>query len=396
MKELSRIALGVQASTTMAIDSLYKQMKAEGQNVIGFAAGEPDFPTPDHIKEAAVKAIQDNFTKYTPASGTLELKQAVCDRMKGDLGLDYKPNQVVVSSGAKHMAYLALRALVNPGDEVLLPTPAWVSFYELIRMVGGVPVVIPTTEAEEFKLSPDKLERAMTPRTKAIILNNPSNPTGMVYNAEQLRALTDVCVRHDIYIIADEIYSCLIYDGKPFTSIASLGEDVKERCILINGASKTYAMTGWRIGYALAQPEVAKVMSNYVSHSTGSPCAVSQRATQAALNASQEEVEVMRKAFEARRDYMVKRVGEIEGVSCIKPEGAFYLMMNIEKVIGKTIGGVRINNDNDFATEFLKQGLVAVVPGEGFYAPGFVRWSYASSLANIEEGMDRLEQFLKS
>lgn len=395
MKELSRIALSIQPSSTMAIDAMYKQMKAEGQNVIGFAAGEPDFPTPDHIKEAAVQAIHDNYTKYTPASGAMELKQAVCDRMKADFGLDYKPNQVVVSSGAKHMAYLALRALVNPGDEVILPTPAWVSFYELIRMVGGVPVIIPTTEAESFKLSPEKLERAMTPRTKAIILNNPCNPTGMVYNAEQLRALTDVCVRHDIYIIADEIYSCLVYDGKPFTSIASLGEDVKERCVLLNGASKAYAMTGWRIGYALAQPEIAKVMSNYVSHSTGSPCAVSQRATQVALTSSQEEVVAMRKAFEARRDYIVQRVGEIEGVSCIKPEGAFYLMMNIEKIIGRSIGGVRINNDNDFATEFLKQGMVALVPGEGFSAPGFVRWSYASSLANIEEGMDRLEQFLK-
>lgn len=396
MKELSRIALGVRASTTMAIDSLFKQMKAEGQDVIGFAAGEPDFNTPDDIKEAAFQAIRDNFTRYTPASGTLELKQAVCDRMKADCGLCYEPAQVVISSGAKHLVYLALRALVNPGDEVILPTPAWVSYYELIRMMGGIPVMVPASEAEDFKLSAEKLEAAITDRTKAIILNNPSNPTGMVYDAGQLRALADVCVRHDLYIVADEIYYSLIYDGKPFTSIASLGDEVKERTVLINGVSKSYAMTGWRIGYAMAPTEIAKVMANYVSHSTGSPCAVSQKAALAALTAPQESVADMRKAFEARRNYMVERMNAMDGISCIKPEGAFYVMMNIEKLIGRTIGGTLIQNDSDFAAAFLKQGLVAVVPGEGFGAPNFVRWSYAASMENIKLGMDRLEKFLNS
>ena len=396
MKELSRIALGVRASTTMAIDSLFKQMKAEGQDVIGFAAGEPDFNTPDDIKEAAFQAIRDNFTRYTPASGTLELKQAVCDRMKADCGLCYEPAQVVISSGAKHLVYLALRALVNPGDEVSLPTPAWVSYYELIRMMGGIPVMVPASEAEDFKLSAEKLEAAITDRTKAIILNNPSNPTGMVYDAGQLRALADVCVRHDLYIVADEIYYSLIYDGKPFTSIASLGDEVKERTVLINGVSKSYAMTGWRIGYAMAPTEIAKVMANYVSHSTGSPCAVSQKAALAALTAPQESVADMRKAFEARRNYMVERMNAMDGISCIKPEGAFYVMMNIEKLIGRTIGGTLIQNDSDFAAAFLKQGLVAVVPGEGFGAPNFVRWSYAASMENIKLGMDRLEKFLNS
>ncbi|WP_251445108.1 pyridoxal phosphate-dependent aminotransferase [Vermiculatibacterium agrestimuris] len=394
MKELSHIAMGVRASTTMAIDSLYKQMKAEGQDVIGFAAGEPDFPTPSHIKDAAFQAIRDNYTRYTPASGDLDLKTAICARMKVDCGVEYAPNQVVVSSGAKHLVYLALRAIVNPGDEVILPTPAWVSYYELIRMVGGTPVMVSATEDEDFKLSPQKLERAITSKTKAIILNNPSNPTGMVYDAVQLKALADVCVKHDLYIISDEIYCNLIYDGKPFTSVASLSQEVKEHTILINGVSKSYAMTGWRIGYALAQPVIAKLMSNFVSHSTGSPCAISQKAALTALTASQEAVAVMKAAFEERRNYMVERMNAIEGVSCIKPEGAFYVMMNIEKLIGKTIGGVLIQSGEDFATEFLKQGLVALVPGEGFEAPGFVRWSYAASMENIREGLDRLERFL--
>ena len=394
MKELSHIAMGVRASTTMAIDSLYKQMKAEGQDVIGFAAGEPDFPTPSHIKDAAFQAIRDNYTRYTPASGDLDLKTAICARMKVDCGVEYAPNQVVVSSGAKHLVYLALRAIVNPGDEVILPTPAWVSYYELIRMVGGTPVMVSATEDEDFKLSPQKLEGAITSKTKAIILNNPSNPTGMVYDAVQLKALADVCVKHDLYIISDEIYCNLIYDGKPFTSVASLSQEVKEHTILINGVSKSYAMTGWRIGYALAPPEIAKLMTNFDRHSTGSPCAISHTAALTALTASQEAVAVMKAAFEERRNYMVERMNAIEGVSCIKPEGAFYVMMNIEKLIGKTIGGVLIQSGEDFATEFLKQGLVALVPGEGFEAPGFIRWSYAASMENIREGLDRLERFL--
>lgn len=395
MKELSRIALGVNPSSTMAIDTLFKQMKAEGQNVIGFAAGEPDFDTPEYIKEAGIQAIRDNYTRYTPPSGTLELKKAICDRMKADLGVDYEPSQVVVSSGAKHVVYLSLRALVNPGDEVILPTPAWVSYYELIRMVGGVPVLVPATEEEGFKLSPEKLEAAITDKTKAIIFNNPSNPTGMVYNAQQLKPLMDVCVKHDLYIISDEIYYGLVYDGKPFTSVASLGEEVKKRTILINGVSKSYAMTGWRIGYGLAQPNIAKVISNYISHSTGSPCSISQKAALKGLTAPQAETDAMRDAFQARRDYMVKRINAMEGVSCIRPEGAFYIMVNVSEQLGRTICGEKIETDSDFATAFLKHGLVALVPGDGFSAPGFVRWSYAASMENIKAGLDRLEEFLK-
>ena len=394
MKELSNLAAQVQASSTMAMDALAKQIKADGIDVIGFGAGEPDFNTPEHIKAAAIQAIHDNKTRYTPASGTVELKQAVCQRMKADCGLDYKPSQVVVTSGAKHCVYVALRALVNPGDEVILPAPYWVSYLELIKMVSGTPVVVTAEESAHFKMSARQLEKAITPRTKALILNNPSNPTGMVYSREELEAIAQVCVEHDIYIISDEIYYGLLYDGLSFTSVASLGDEVKRRTILINGVSKSYAMTGWRIGYALADETVAKVMGDYLSHSTGSPCAISQAASVASLIGPQEEVESMRQAFEARRDYIVERMNQIPGVSCIKPEGAFYVMMNMEKLLGRTICGEQIRSSDDFCSAFLKHGLVATVPCSGFGAPNFVRWSYATSMENIRKGLDRLESFL--
>ena len=394
MKELSRIAESVQASTTMAIDSLFKQMKADGIDVIGFGAGEPDFNTPDEIKAAGIQAIEQNVTRYTPAAGTVELRQAVCDRIAADCGVQYKPNQVVATSGAKHAVYLALRALVNPGDEVILPAPYWVSYIELIRMVGGVPVVVTATEAEHFKLSKEKLATAITPKTKALILNNPSNPTGMAYSREELEDIAQVCVANDVYVISDEIYYGLLYDGRKFTSFASLSPEAKELTILINGVSKSYAMTGWRIGYACANDRIAKVMANYVSHSTGSPVAISQKAAAVALSGPQEKIEEMRKAFEERRNYLVERMNRIPGVSCLCPEGAFYVMMNLEQLIGKTIQGVEITDDDVFADAFLKKGLVAVVPGAGFGAKNFVRWSYATSMDNIREGLDRLERFL--
>ena len=394
MKELSRLAQAVQASTTMAIDSMFKQMKADGIDVIGFGAGEPDFNTPDEIKAAGIAAIEENFTRYTPAAGTVDLRKAVCERMKADCGIDYTPSQVVVSSGAKHLVYLALRVLVNPGDEVILPAPFWVSYIELIKMVGGVPVVVNATEAEHFKLSAEKLAAAVTPKTKAVILNNPSNPTGMMYSREELEAIAKVCVEHEVYVISDEIYYGLVYDGKSFTSFASLSPQVRDLTVLVNGVSKSYAMTGWRIGYACANDKIAKVMSNYVSHSTGSPSAISQKAAMTALSGPQEKLSSMLQSFEERRNYIVERMNPIPGISCIKPEGAFYVMMNLEKILGKTVHGVEITNDDVFADAFLKHGLVAVVPGSGFGAPNFVRWSYATSMENIKEGLDRLEKFL--
>ncbi len=395
MKELARIASAVQASSTMAIDALAKQMKADGIDVIGFGAGEPDFNTPDHIKAAAEKAIADNNTRYTPASGTVELKEAICKRMKEDCGLNYKPAQVVVTSGAKHCVYLALRALVDPGDEVILPAPFWVSYLELIKMVGAKPVVVTAGESAGFKMTAEQLAAAVTPNTKALIMNNPGNPTGMVYSRGELEAIAKVCVEKDIFVISDEIYYGLMYDGARAVSFASLGGEVKERTIVINGVSKSYAMTGWRIGYLLAGERIAKVMGNFVSHSTGSPCTISQAASVAALNGPQDCVEKMRRSFEERRNYIVERMNRIDGVSCIKPEGAFYVMMNMEKLIGKTIHGELIQTSDDFCTALLKHGLVATVPGSGFGAPNFVRWSYSTSMDNIKEGMDRLEAFLK-
>ena len=395
MKELSKIALAVQPSATLAIDTLFKQMRADGLDVIGFGAGEPDFPTPGHIKEAGIQAIQNNDTKYTPSTGTVELRKAVCQRLKEDCGVDYEPAQISVSSGAKPCVYTALRALVDPGDEVILPAPYWVSYIELIRMVGGVPVVVDASEAEQFKITPEKLAAAITPKTKCMILNNPSNPTGMMYSRKELEEIAKVCVEQDIYVICDEIYYHLVYDGEEFVSLASISPEIKERTLLVNGVSKSYAMTGWRIGYVAANDQVSKVIANYLSHCTGSPSSISQKAAVTALTASQESVEVMRKAFERRRDYMVERMNSIEGVSCIKPHGAFYVMMNIEKLIGQELHGVVIRDADDFGNLFLKYGKVAVVPGTGFGAPTFVRWYYATSIENINEGLNRLERFLK-
>ena len=395
MKELSKLAQNVQASTTLAIDALAKQMKADGIDVVGFGAGEPDFNTPEHIKQAAIDAIHDDFTKYTPSSGILPLKEAVCKRMEEDCGLHYEPSQVVVASGAKHNVYIALRAMIDPGDEVILPAPYWVSYLEMIKMVGAQPVVVTATEAANFKMTAEQLEAAITGKTKCMILNNPSNPTGMVYSREELEAIAAVCVRHGIYVIADEIYYGLLYDGVQFTSFPSLSDEVKDLTILINGVSKSYAMTGWRVGFACANNTIAKVMSNFLSHSTGAPSSISQKAAVAALDGPQGEVETMRQAFEKRRNYIVERINAIDGVSCIKPEGAFYVMMSIEKLIGRTLHGQLIENSDDFGSAFLQHGLVATVPGSGFGAPNYVRWSYATSMENIRKGMDRLEEFLK-
>ena len=395
MKELSQIASAVQVSSTMAIDALAKQMQADGIDVIGFGAGEPDFNTPEHIKAAAEQAIANNITRYTPASGTSALKEAVCKRINEDCGLDYKPSQVVVTSGAKHCVYLALRALVNPGDEIILPAPFWVSYLELIKMMGAKPVIVTAGEDVGFKITAEQLEAAITPNTKALILNNPCNPTGMVYSREELEGIAKACVKKDIYVISDEIYYGLLYDGKKFVSMAAFGDESKERTILINGVSKSYAMTGWRIGYLLSSEKVAKVMGRFISHSTGSPCTISQVASVAALSGPQNCVNEMCQAFEERRNYIVERMNQIESVSCIKPEGAFYIMMNMERLIGRTIQGVLIQTSDDFCTALLKHGLVATVPGSGFGAPNFVRWSYATSMDNIKEGLDRLEAFLK-
>ena len=394
MKPVSKIAEAVRASTTLAVDSLAKQMKADGLDVVGFGTGEPDFNTPDNINMAGIRAICDGKTKYTPAAGIIPLRKAIAHRLKEDCGVDYDYTQIVVASGAKHSVYIALAAITNPGDEIIIPAPFWVSYYEMVRMVGGTPVIVEAGEEQNFKITAQQLEAAITDKTKCLMLNNPSNPTGMIYSAEELRAIADVCVKHDLYILADEIYYQLIYDGIEFTSIASLGEEVKERTLLINGVSKSYAMTGWRVGYCAANKTLAKIMSNFLSHSTGAPSTISQWASVEALTGPQEGIEAMRLAFLERRDYIVKRINSIPGVSCIVPNGAFYVMMNIEQLIGKTLGGKLIENDDDFAVALLEKALVAVVPCSGFGMKNFVRWSYAASMENIEKGLDRLEKFV--
>lgn len=395
MKAVSKIAEGVHASTTLAVDALAKQMKEDGYDVIRFGTGEPDFNTPDNINMAAIAAICDGKTKYTPAAGIPALRKAIAKQLEADCGVSYDYTQIVVASGAKHSVYIALAAITNPGDEIIIPAPFWVSYYEMVRMTGGIPVTVTAGEDSDFKVTAAQIEAAITENTKCLMLNNPSNPTGMIYSKEELLEIAHICVKHDLYIIADEIYYKLIYDGIEFTSIASLGDEIKERCLLINGVSKSYAMTGWRIGYCAANKQLAKIMSNFLSHSTGAPSTISQWAAVEAINGPQESCEEMRKAFEKRRDYIVERMNSIPGVSCIKPNGAFYVMMNIEKLVGRTIGGKLITNDDDFAVAFLENAYVATVPCSGFGMKNFIRWSYAASMDNIREALDRLEKFLE-
>ncbi len=396
LKPISRIAACVQASTTLAIDALYKQMKAQGEDVVGFGAGEPDFATPERIKAAGIAAIMSNLTKYTPAAGLPKLKEAACHRLEQDCKVTYTPEEIVVASGAKHNVYIALMTLCNPGDEVVILAPYWVSYSEMVQQVGAVPVIVAATEEQSFKVSAAQLEAAITEKTKVVMLNSPSNPTGMVYEREHLEAIAAVCKKHNVYVIADEIYCNLVYDDLQFVSFPSLSEDAKNRTILINGVSKSYAMTGWRIGYAAANKEIAKAMGNYLSHSTSAPCTISQYAAMEALIGTQEDIDAMRVQFEERRNHLVNRMNQIDGVSCLRPQGAFYVMMNMSSFIGKEMYGKKIANDEDFAQLFLEKGKVATVPCTSFAAPGYIRWSYATSIEDIDKGLNRLEEFIKN
>lgn len=391
--ELSEKYRSVSPSSTLAIDSKYKEMKKSGLDVVGFGAGEPDFDTPRHIKDAAIKAINDGFTKYTPASGTLDLKKAICDKFKRENGLDYTVKNIVVSNGAKHSLLNALGAIVNPGDEVLFSSPYWVSYKEMVKISDGVPVIIDTREEDNFKFTAEELEAAITDKTKALILNTPSNPTGMVYSESELAAIAEVVKKHDLFVISDEIYEHLIYDMERPRSIATI-DGMKDRTIVVNGVSKTFAMTGWRIGYTAANEEITSLMANVQSHYTSNPNSIAQVAALAALTGPMDSVIEMKKAFNERRLYMVERMNKIPGVSCIKPEGAFYVMMNISALKGKKIDGKTIETSDDFAGTFLEKELVAVVPCSGFGNDNFVRWSYATSMDNIKKGLDRLEKFI--
>ena len=396
MKDISRIAAAIRPSATLKVDALYKQMKDDGKKVIGFGAGEPDFDTPENICRAAERAIRDGWTKYTQSSGMPVLRQAIANRLLTDCGINYTGSQIVVASGAKHSIFIALQTLINPGDEVILPAPYWVTYAEAIRMAGGIPVVILASEAYDFKITPHQLESAVSEKTKLLIINNPCNPTGTVYNDDEIRKLADVCIKHDLYIMSDEIYYQLVYDNRKFTSFAKLGGDIMERTVIVNGVSKSYAMTGWRIGYTASSKRLADVMGNYLSHSTSAPSTVSQLAAVEALQGPQGSVSSMRGIFQQRRDYIVERINAIEGVSCRKPEGAFYVMLNIEELIGKTLCGKLIGDSDDFALAFLEEAQVAAVSCTDFGCSNFIRLTYATSMESIKKGMDRLERFVES
>lgn len=391
---LSQKAKRISPSLTLAITAKAKKMKADGIDVIGFGAGEPDFNTPLNIQDAAIDAIQNGQTRYTAASGIVELKKAIVDKFKRDNNLNYKTSQIVVSTGAKQCLANAFQAILNPGDEVLIGAPYWVSYPELVQLSDGVPVFVDTEEKNSFKLTVTALEKALTKNTKAIILNSPNNPTGTTYTKNELKEIADFAKKNDIIIISDEIYEKLLYGEEGHVSIASLSEDAYNRTIVINGVSKAYAMTGWRIGYAAASEEIISLMSNIQSHTTSNPCSISQYAALEALLGDQGEVEKMKVEFKKRRDYMVDRINSIKNLSCVKPEGAFYVMINISNILNKKYEGTVIKDSLQFSDLLLEKEKVAVVPGIAFGVDNYVRLSYATSIKNIEEGLNRIESFV--
>ncbi|MTI79794.1 MAG: pyridoxal phosphate-dependent aminotransferase [Firmicutes bacterium] len=393
--KLSKRAANISSSPTLAIDAKAKQLKADGAKVFNFGVGEPDFDTPQHIKDAAIEAINAGMTKYTPVAGTVQLKQAVIDKFKRENGLSYEAAQIIASSGAKHSLYNVFQVLVEEGDEVIIPTPYWVSHMEQIKIPGGKPVVVMTSEENGFKMTPEQLQEAITPKTKVVLLNSPSNPTGAVYSKEELEVLGNIILKHDnITIISDEIYEKLVYDNMEHVSIASISEELKERTVVINGVSKAYSMTGWRIGYAAAPLEIAKAMANLQSHSTSNPSSIAQAASVAALSGTQQPVEDMKVEFVKRRDYMLERLLAIPGISCPKPNGAFYLFPNVSAYFGKSYNGKPINSATDLAAVLLEEVQVAVVPGVAFGNDDFMRFSYATDMDTITEAMNRIEKLL--
>ena len=392
---LSKKGLGISPSVTLAITAKAKAMKDSGIDVISFGAGEPDFNTPENIQNEGIRAIREGFTRYTPASGILELKEAVCKKLSKDNSLSYEPKNIVISNGAKHSIYNALMAIINPGDEVIIGKPYWVSYPELVRLVDGVPVFIETKEENNFKFNVSDLNNVLTDKTKALILNSPSNPTGSTYSREELEAIAKWAVDNNIFVISDEIYEKLIYDGKEHISIASINDDIKNLTIVINGMSKAYAMTGWRIGYSACHEDIAKVMSNIQSHATSNPSSIAQYASVEGLLGDQSYVEEMKRHFEERRNYMYETINSIKGLTCRKPEGAFYIMVNFSQLLGKTIGSYTINSSIDFANFLLEEGKVAVVPGIAFGDDSYIRLSYATSMENIKEGLKRIKELVE-
>jgi len=385
--EISERAAQLTPSLTLSIDSKAKAMKAEGIDVCGFGAGEPDFDTPEHIKTAAIAALQAGFTKYTPSAGIPELRQAIAEKLAADNGLTYRAGQVIVSNGAKHCCYNAILATCQPGDEVIIPAPYWVSYPDMVRLVGAEPVIVPTMERNNWKMRAEDFENAMTPRTKMLIMNSPCNPTGSVYTQEELEAIVEVARGEDIYILSDEIYEKLVYDDARHVSIASLSKEAYDLTITVNGFSKSYAMTGWRLGYLAAPEAVAKAVDSIQSHTTANPSSFSQRGALAALKGDQQSVADMREEFDMRRNYMLDRLSKIPNVTAVKPQGAFYVLVNVSQ-LGLT--------SQNFADRLLSKSNVAVVPGAAFGDDRTIRLSYATSIDIIKKGLDRFQDFCRT
>ncbi|KAF1086779.1 Aspartate aminotransferase [Sporotomaculum syntrophicum] len=393
---LAERAKNISPSPTLSIDAQAKKMTAGGIKVINFGAGEPDFDTPENIKQAAVQAIAKGMTKYTPVAGIEPLRQAICNKLAEDNGLQYEPSQIVVSSGAKHSLYNAFQVLCQEGDEVILPAPYWVTYLEQIKMTGAKPVIVPTRVEDCFKLTPAQLQSAITANTRLFVLNSPGNPTGVVYTKAELEALGEILEKNNIAIISDEIYEKLIYDANRHVSIASLSPGLKDLTVVINGVSKSYSMTGWRIGYAAAPQPVAKAMADLQSHSTSNPTSIAQAASLEAITGTQESVQKMVAEFAKRRDYMVDRLTAIHGVRCNRPGGAFYVFPDVKALLGKSYAGEAINNATDLARVLLAVEHVAIVPGVAFGDDNCFRLSYATSMDNIREGLDLIEKVLKA
>lgn len=392
MMKLAKRVSALTPSTTLAITAKAKEMKDKGIDVIGLGAGEPDFNTPTAIIEEAYAAMMSGQTKYTPSNGLPALRKAICDKLQKDQGISYSPAEVVVTNGAKHALYTLFQAILDPGSEVIIPTPYWVSYPEQVILAEGVPVFIEGHEHQQFKVTPEQIEAAITENTKAIIINSPSNPTGMIYTEQELKEIGDVCLKHDILIVSDEIYEKLVYDGAKHISIAQLSPELKEQTIIINGVSKSHSMTGWRIGYAVGNKEIINAMTNLASHSTSNPTTMAQIATIKAYEMGDAPVEEMRVAFEDRLNKTYERLVTIPGFTCEKPNGAFYLFPNVTEA-AKMAG---FNNVDEFVTELLEKASVAVIPGSGFGSPANIRLSYATSQEQLDKALERIEQFMKA
>ena len=391
---LSKKGQAVKPSSTLSITAKAKELKAQGIDVVGFGAGEPDFPTPENICDSAIKAIKDGFTKYTPASGTIELKEAVCKKFKEFNNISYDPSQIVISNGGKHSLTNTFEAILNPGDEVIIPTPYWLSYPEIVKMADGIPVYVRAERDQEYKVTAQQIEDACTSKTKAVIINSPNNPSGMIYTREELEAIADVAIRKDIYVISDEMYENLIYGDSTSISIASLNDEIYKRTITISGLAKSYSMTGWRIGYTGSSKEIAKIMGSIQSHQTSNPNSIAQKAAYEALIGPQDSVLTMNLEFDKRRKYMYERISDMKYISALMPQGAFYMFVDVSNLLKKEYKGQRVNDLSNLAKILIEDYNVAVIPCDDFGFDDHIRLSYAISIQHIEKGLDRIESFI--